>query len=537
MPDDNRDEGIIPLSRFRAALARARRTRRADAILSEPGAEQLVPQLPVQELYYAIKEVGLADAEELVALASPEQIRGFVDLDVWERDHLDESRMREWIDTLVNAGPSKLRAAVEALDPEVVALYLQRQALVYDLTGEEEPVPDEPQGRYYPTPDRSFMLDVLPEGEAGKSVERFVDWLYRADLEFARRVVMSAKYEVASDLEEWSYRWRSGRMSDLGYAEFYEALSIYRYLDPGSVKLDEGSAVNTESTPSSLPMQLAGALDERGYFARALATIHNQVEIERLQSLLMSLVNKAMAADLVQPGDMDRAKIVLDRAVGYLSVGLEYLSKGDLDRATLALRGVALERIFRVGASLTQQLKRLAETLAGKGPMLFDAPFDALLSSLREPRPAFPRGLDSPLEAGSRPFRSLADIRAAAAALEEASRLGPFVFGGLGIIREVLAEALAKATLPPAQVRFGTLVRTVAANVLLGRPAKLVPLHPRDLRALKLDDEGRQKIERALRALSDERASTPAELSRWLDRWLINMNQPDQLLIRYSWLK
>jgi hypothetical protein len=536
MPEDNQDQGIIPLSRFRAALARARRTRRADAMLSEPGAEQLVPQLPIQELYYAIKEVGLADAEDLVALASPDQIRGFVDLDTWERDHLDEARMREWIDTLINIGPSKLLAAVNAMDPEVIALFLQRQALVYEVN-DEEFIPDEPQGRYYPTPDRSFMLDVLPEGEAGKTVERFVDWLYRADLEFARRVVMSAKYEVASDLEEWSYRWRSGRMSDLGYADFYEALSIYRYLDPGSVRLDEGSAGKTEAVATSLPMQLAGALDERGYFARALATIHNDVEIERLQGLLMSLVNKAMAADLLQPGDMDRAKTVLERAVGYLSVGLEYLSKGELERATVALRGVALERIFRVGASLTQQLKRLAEALAGKGPMLFDPPFDALLSSLREPRPGFPRSLDSPLETGTRAFRTLADIRTAAAALEEASRLGPFVFGGLGITREALAEALAGSTLLPTEVRFGTLVRTVAANVLLDRPTRLVPLHPRDLRALRLDDEGRQKVERALRALSDEHGGTPAELSRWLDRWLTDFNQPDKLLIRYSWLK
>src|SRR5260370_14611434 len=102
MPDD--EKGIIPLSRWRAALARARRGRKADAILSEPDAEKLVPQLPVQDLYYAIKEVGLADAQELVALASPEQIRGFVDLDVWERDALDERRLNAWIETLVDAG-------------------------------------------------------------------------------------------------------------------------------------------------------------------------------------------------------------------------------------------------------------------------------------------------------------------------------------------------------------------------------------------------------------------------------------------------
>src|SRR5205814_756462 len=128
-----------------------------------------------------------------------------------------------------------------ALDPEVMALYLQRQAKVYDLSA-EEPIPDQAIGHYYPTPDGFYMIDVLPEGEAGKSLERMLDWLYRADLERARQIVMSAKWEVESDLQEWSYRWRSGRMSDLGYPEFYEALSIYRAIDPHSVRLEEEPA-------------------------------------------------------------------------------------------------------------------------------------------------------------------------------------------------------------------------------------------------------------------------------------------------------
>src|SRR6478735_4842743 len=120
MPDD-----IIPLSRWRAALARARRGRKADAILSEPDAEKLVPTLPVQELYYAIKEVGLADAGDLVALATPAQIQGFVDLDVWERDHLDVPRLNAWIESLTEAGYEKLGQVIEELDPETVALWVQ----------------------------------------------------------------------------------------------------------------------------------------------------------------------------------------------------------------------------------------------------------------------------------------------------------------------------------------------------------------------------------------------------------------------------
>src|SRR5205807_1291088 len=105
----------------------ARKSRRADALLADPEARALIPKLPVQELYYAIKETGLADVHEIVALASPEQLRGFVDLDVWERDRVDVDRLRPWLEALVEAGPEALLRGVDAIDPEVIALYLQRQ--------------------------------------------------------------------------------------------------------------------------------------------------------------------------------------------------------------------------------------------------------------------------------------------------------------------------------------------------------------------------------------------------------------------------
>ena len=523
MNSDER-EGVIPLSRFRAALARARRGRRAEAILSEPEAEKLVPRLPVQELYYAIKEVGLEEARDLVALASPEQMRGFLDLDAWEKDRLDETKLREWIDAVVDVGPQKVKAVFERLDPEVVALYIQRHAKVYDLTLTEA-LPDEPEGHFYPTPDRFFLLDVLMPGEAGKAFERAIDWLYRADLDFARHAVMSARWEMPSDLEEHAYRWRTGRMGDLGYVEYYEALSIYRPLDPSSVSLDESSAQNVAPPEpgQTLPTQLATVLNEGSFFARALGTIGDEAGIDRLQALLMLLVNKAMAADLVEAGDIERGRQTLERVVGYLDIGLEYLSRSDMHRAGLALKQVALERIFRVGFTMTTQLRKLADALAGPkgaGAALLDAPYDALVRELRQLRPTFQ----------GRPFRTLADIRQAASMLEEAARVGPFFFGALGITPHDLAEAVRASTARAGEVTYGALVRTWAGNVLLHRPPSVKPLHPRDLRALgRLEDADRATLDGAL-----GRPSSPLE-KQWMDEWLREF--PNQILVRYSWLK
>ena len=164
---------------------------------------------------------------------------------------------------------------------------------------------------------------------------------------------MSAKWELGSDLEEHAWRWRQGRMADLGYVDFYEALSIYRWLDPASVKLDEHSFVAPPpETPTELPAVLAGSLDEAGFLGKALGTLGSEAEVARLHAALVLLVNKAMAADLVDPGDFEHGKQALARAVAYVGLGLEYLARGDATRAGQALGSVALERIFRLGFSL-----------------------------------------------------------------------------------------------------------------------------------------------------------------------------------------
>ncbi len=425
MAGSDEEKGVIPLSRWRAALARARRGRKAVAIISEPDAAKLVPTMPVQELYYAIKEVGLADAAELVALATPDQVQGFVDLDVWERDHLDERRVDAWIDTLADAGYEKMGEVVAELDAEVIALWLQRQTHIWDITIEDPP--QEAEGHFYPTPDRFYLIDILPAGEEGKALERMLDWLYRYDLELARRIVMSAKWELPADLEEHAYRWRQGRMADLGYVDFYEALSIYQWLDPASVKLDEHSFVPPPpETPTELPAVLAGSLDEAGFFGKALGTLASDADVERLHGALVLLINKAMAADLVDPGDFEHGKDALARAVAYVGLGLVYLARGDAGRGGQALVSVALERIFRLGFSLTLQVKTLAETLVKQGginPIELETPWDDVMRALRQRRPEYPRALDEPQKDGTRHFATLADVARAAAALEKIAKM------------------------------------------------------------------------------------------------------------------
>src|SRR5262249_37070106 len=159
-------------------LARARSSRRAQALLELPDAAQVIPTLPAQDLYYVIKDVGLADSHELLALASPAQVRGLLDFDVWEREKLLLGRVAEWIDALLDVGPAKLGATVGALDVELPSLWLARHARVYDLSLGEAP-PEEDEHLLWPSPDRFFLVEITAQGDAARAVERLLDHLYR----------------------------------------------------------------------------------------------------------------------------------------------------------------------------------------------------------------------------------------------------------------------------------------------------------------------------------------------------------------------
>jgi len=74
---------LLDVRAVRKALREKRGKQKLDLLLSgdEPG--KLIRSLPPEDLYLAILDIGPDDAAEVVALASPEQFRHFVDMSSW----------------------------------------------------------------------------------------------------------------------------------------------------------------------------------------------------------------------------------------------------------------------------------------------------------------------------------------------------------------------------------------------------------------------------------------------------------------------
>ena len=542
-----------------------------ERLLDRPDAARLVRHTPVQPLFLFIKSLGLADATDLLRLCSAEQVQAFLDLDCWQGDRLVPARVYPWLTALLELGYARLTAHVQRLDPQMLTTFLAPQLRVYELTSEEPP--EEPQGIAFATPDRFFLVDIIPPADEATGdaedrqalLQQFLEALYRGDLELARVVLTSARWDGGTEAEEQAYRFRSGRMADLGYIDYYEALKVYMLVDP--LKAPPAQPLVPSHAPpkagkpvvppddepalgaggligprSAVWRQLAPSLDASDFtFGRAVALLGDSEQARLFEHLLL-LCNQAMAADRIELGDFDGTQQTLRRALGYLSLGLEFRLRPppepgaaappsalliDPQQAAQILREVPLVYLFRLGYSLTLQLRKLATLLVHSAlttlvpkedPASLLLPEQAApLRALLELRPLYslhlepqraarpPQGSSRPLDEevesprfrAVRPFQSLRDLGHATELLQHLSAIDKLLTTGLGLRRETVAQTVQGKSPPLPTVKLPDLLGTMVANLLLDRPPALVPLARRDLATLRW------------RALADAPVATP----------------------------
>lgn len=539
---DSPPSDIIPLSRFRSLSLRSSAKKRLDAILSVKETEKEVRSLSVQELFTLIQEVGFADSQELLELAAPEQIRGCLDLDCWERDRISMEATVPWLAALLECGFEKVGDVWPTLDAEFAALIIANGAEVYDKSLGEG-IDDNEERPFFDTPDTFFSIVLTSEREDEQLVvRRIIEDLYRADGQEARHVLISARSEMRSYLEEMSYRWRSGRLADLGYVEFYEALEVFRPLAPDAVTLDEGTGDPHPSpaegdevrTTGHLPTPVLEQVVGRPFLAKVLGSISNAETGDRLEAALLYLVNRVLSAARVSPGDAEAMSVGTTHASATLALGLEYLSEGDPKVARQFLEKVSLTRIHRVGYTLTLRIARTARAIAPRSLSAGD-PAPMVLSALLGARPFYACALDFEGSEDLRPFESRVDLAKTAVYLQDLA------------LRLAIAEALGANLSPdnhraegPSLDDFGktALLRQVTGGELSAEAFKSDELLK--LRGTDFSDESSQVAAgRSFQAMLQGHgvAGTP-RLGPLLERWAAELKTlltdlPDEIDPRF----
>src|SRR5262245_52928362 len=150
-----------PSQLTRAGLQSLPAKKRMEALLDASNAEAAVQSTPIQLLYQTIAEVGLADATELVQLASPDQFRTLVDLGGWDRDRLNPLETLTWLRAARGDEPEAFFQKLRAVDLEVVELLLRAFTIIHDR--DENPDAD-PQGVTVETPEGKYLIELKLDG-------------------------------------------------------------------------------------------------------------------------------------------------------------------------------------------------------------------------------------------------------------------------------------------------------------------------------------------------------------------------------------
>ncbi len=466
-----------PLARLRAQLAGPRGYRRIEALLALDEAPAAIAALTPTEIFELVHEVGFEDAQALLEYATPAQFQGCFDLDGWQKDSLEVAPLKPWLASLLDLGFEKVGQVWGHLDAELRALIFQRVVIVYDVTQEEGPAEDN-DGVIMPTPDRFFLLELVGDEDTQRLTQQLVEDLYRADPDLARHTIMSARSEPPAELEETSYRWRSSRLADLGYVDFYEALDLFRPLDADKVQIGEGSQdKHVAEEPSQLPTVVAEEVMGRSFLARALAAIDDTEDAERLEAALMILVNKVLAAGRAKPGQAEVVRRGALYATATVSLGLEVISRGDLERAKAALGSIGLQRLFRVGYTVTTKLARLAQALAQRS-VTAGSPAKELVAGLCSPRPLFTRAADLPPVLGMRPFEAQADLRRAGEVLTALTLR-------IALVESLGVDVIAAGQAPEPRTNLDDHIRTALARAVVGGELRGQALSQAELQKLR----------------------------------------------------
>lgn len=325
--------------------------RRAELLDLAPEPAALIPLLPEAELCFTVKAVGLESANWLLEHATREQVVACLDLDAWRGPDPDPIRLEAWLEALAETSDDALHRSLQALDPELLVLHLKSRVAVFQKPDDAEGW-DPPDGAR--TLDGQFHFLPLREGDDTAGVLRMLHLLFQREYWTYFRLMQGVIWELPSDNEEWALRWRTGRLEDLGFPCFDEAMVLYRYLRPAErAALPEGHPaleVSEWHLPVWIPSLPEGA-DSRHLLFRALSAMTPE-ERRAAFFAFVAVANAVAVADRMDLSDSETTPKAIEKAAHWISRGLEHVARENALEAETVLRRVPMERLFRVGANL-----------------------------------------------------------------------------------------------------------------------------------------------------------------------------------------
>jgi Family of unknown function (DUF6178) len=457
-----------------------------DLILSAPEAERLVQSFSPETLFYTLKEIGSADAGDLLSLAMPEQVKSLFDLDCWNKDRPNFERMREWIETLSEAGRRRMADGLMQLDLEMVALLLRGYIKVHRL--DDPSASEDPPTNRYVQFDEHYLIEFVRYDPITQHISDFLEESFERDYNYFAGLMEEIYWGVAAELEEQAYSFRRARLADRGFPDYYDAQDVFAYINPREflkiretyVKPSRDELVDDEVIPPGAAPVIAEG--DNSLFNAALTAGFAAQSKRQLRSEMAMVSNQVLVARAVDFGDLDAVRVAVEMTHNYLNLGLENLAAGDLAAAIEHLRDTPLKLLFRLGVSLTLDLRTRAEAavrrlglIGGRAREIpyLDTPYREALAGFLERQPRYFAALDGTGSVEMRDFRTIRDLHLAHAVLDQIESI-PEVFRTL--LEIDVAGARFRSAIAGSEIRLSQVLLTALVRMALEGRLAVAPI-------------------------------------------------------------
>ena len=192
------------------------------------------------------------------------------------------------------------------------------------------------------------------------SLSKLLRDLFQHDYWTYFRMMQAATWELDSDNEEWALRWRTGRLQDLGFPPWDEAMSIYRFVDVDDwTAIPEGARpldIGEWHLPQWIP-NLPTAAESKHLIFRTIPELTDEERRTAFYAFI-AIANKVAVADRMKLSDAEFTPRAIEKAAWLVSAGLEHIAEARGIAPVEVVRRVPMERLFRVGANMNRDRAR-----------------------------------------------------------------------------------------------------------------------------------------------------------------------------------
>ena len=379
-PKDKTLERVQQLQETRRKIMELPPEKARDRILNDRQPAALVHSFPEQDFYLLVNEIGAEDSLPLLSLATNKQWEHIVDLETWQKDHIDINSVTRWMNLLMEADSQRFIHWILNDHLEFMEWYLFKNLEIRIREHDQDPT--EFGDEFFTLDDIYYLrfIDIPSESESEKLIDeqrrkfltQIAQRLASTDHLIYQSVFLEAAHIIPAETQEDCYRWRTTRLAEKGFLPFDEAVGIYQPLKPGELEGKRKKFIPQASQQiSTLPVPVSPLreLKQDNYFTRALQKIEAANIVQLLQTEFAHLCNQVVVADSRTIGERDALQEVVKKTSGYISIGLEQIlkdQKGDAAKGAALITQYMLQDIFRVGFGAALKLKWRAEKWLSK---------------------------------------------------------------------------------------------------------------------------------------------------------------------------